>query len=117
MKKILLLCLLTIAFIVGGCSSSEPKSTLTLDSFVKAFTDAGEKVEMDDKPAFQIIDAKDAVMFAIGTSPVKIYRYDSVKDLQAAQKKYSELKDLPVNSNFIISTNNQKAKEIFKNVK
>jgi hypothetical protein len=117
MRKILLLCLLTIAFVIGGCSSSEPKSTLTLDSFIKAYTDAGVTVEPGKKQMFQIVGASDGVYFYMDTYQVKIYEYKTEKDMKEAIKKDEMLKDWPANGRFLLEANYDKAKEIFKNVK
>lgn len=116
MKKVLILFLFAVALV--GCSSSEePKNTLTMDSFIKAFTDAGVAVDPKEKQMYQLVQAVDGVIFYMENHPVKIYEYKTEKDLKNAVKDVDMLTSWPVNGRFLLETNFEKAKEIFKNVK
>ncbi|MEF3309519.1 hypothetical protein PV433_11500 [Paenibacillus sp. GYB004] len=67
MKKWIGLGFLLITIMVfSGCSSSEPKSNLTLDTFIKAYTDAGVKVDPNKKQIAQTVGAKNGVIFLYG---------------------------------------------------
>jgi len=110
--------LLAIVLVFSGCSTSEqPKNSLTLDTFIKAYTDAGVKVDPNEKQMYQMAGAEDGVIFYMDNMPVKIYKYKSEKDLKDAVKKDEMLKDWPSNGNFLLETNSEKAKEIFGKVK
>ncbi|TNJ68229.1 hypothetical protein FE784_00785 [Paenibacillus hemerocallicola] len=117
MRKLFLLCLLTAVFVVGGCSSSEPKSTLTLDSFIKAYTDAGVTVDPSKKQQYQMAEAINGVIFYMDNQPIKIYEYRTEKDMKDAVKKDEMLKNWPSNGRFLLEANYEKAKEIFNSVK
>lgn len=120
MKKFiyLLLCL-TIALTVAGCGSTSTSTgkTLKMADFTQAYTDAGVKVDTNEKQAFSMVYAKDGVIFYMDNDPVKIYEYSSTKELDKAKKDFVFVNDWLVNGLFALETDNDKAKEIFKNVK
>jgi 3D (Asp-Asp-Asp) domain-containing protein len=128
MKRILF-CILLLASLVGlsACSSGSDKSDeRTLDTFITSFSDSGEKITTDgtkegidksEKPQSEVIAAKDGVIFYLGNSPVKIYEYESEKDLKKARDNFPLTKDWPSNGKFLLESNNDKAKDIFNNVK
>jgi methionyl-tRNA formyltransferase len=88
-----------------------------LDSFIKAYTDAGVTVDRKEKQMYQMVQAVDGVIFYMENQPVKIYEYKTEKDLENAVKKDERLKSWLSNGRFLLETNHEKAKEIFKNVK
>jgi hypothetical protein len=88
-----------------------------LDKFIKAYTDAGVTVDPKEKPIAASVGAKDGIIFYMGTSPVKIYEYESVKKMQDAFKDFPETKEFPNKDRFLLVTQKDEAKEIFNNVK
>ena len=88
-----------------------------MDDFIKAYTDSGVNVDPSKKQLYQMIGAEDGVYFYMDNEPVKVYKYKSEKELKDAVKSNPILKDWPTNANFVLETNNEKAKEIFKSVK
>ena len=95
-------------------SNSENTVEMTLDLYVKKFEDAGQTVKVEDrKPYYEMVGAKDGIMFYLGNSPVKIYQYESVEALEAAKQQYAILADMSQNGVFILDSNNETAKEIF----
>ena len=95
-------------------NASENADEMTLDLYVKKFQDSGETIKLEErKPYYEMVGAKDGIMFYLGNSPVKIYQYESVEALEAAKQQYAALVDMTQNGVFILDTNNETAKEIF----
>lgn len=117
MKKLLTI-LLVLSLIIGvtACSGGD-KSTATLGTFIKAYTDAGVKVDAKEKPVFAMIGAKDGVIFYMDEEKTVIYEYSSEKELKKNKEDNSLIKDWPSNGRFLLETKNQKAIEIFNSVK
>ncbi|TVX94364.1 hypothetical protein [Paenibacillus agilis] len=119
MKKhtvLILLVVLSVLFV--GCSSKETKeSNVTMDDFIKAYTDQGIEVNKEDKPIFSLIQAKDGVIFYVENSKTAIYEYASEDELNEATKDNALTKDWAKNGRFLLESKNEKANEIFKNVK
>ncbi|MEK4854787.1 hypothetical protein NST04_33465 [Paenibacillus sp. FSL H7-0756] len=131
MKKfwsgLLIVCLLLV---FSGCSSSNETDDLTMDKFIEAFNNSGEDissgmssdekdfVDKEKKPMYQMIGAKDGVIFDIGKDVVKLYEYESNAKIKKAVKSFDPLmEDWPIRGKFILETHNEKAIEIFNNVK
>lgn len=95
-------------------NASENADEMTLDLYVKKFQDSGETIKLEErKPYYEMVGAKDGIMFYLGNAPVKIYQYESVEALEAAKQQYTTLADMTQNGVFILDTNNETAKEIF----
>lgn len=105
---------------VLGCGSTAGK-TLKMEDFTKAFSDAGINVDAEKTPIFLLIHAKDGVGFSMvenNKAKIVIYEYASKKDLDQAEKDFvTTMKDWPVNGLFVLESSDDKAAEIFKNVK
>ena len=89
----------------------------TLADFIQAFQDQGVEVDLNEKPFFQMIGAKDGIIFYMENSPVKVYEFDSVKNLKKVQSEDDMIKDWPTNGRFLLETRKQEAIQIFENVK
>ena len=119
MKRTLFLLTLMV-LVIAGCSSSDSssgESQLTLQDFIKAYQDQGVEVDPSEKPLFEMLGAKDGVIFYMENSPVKIYEFDSVKSLKKAVSEDGMIKDWPQNGRFLLETKKQEAIQIFENVK
>ncbi|MEK4977208.1 hypothetical protein [Bacillus sp. FSL K6-6540] len=108
---VLLLLLVTVV----GCGSGENKD-LTLEKFIKAYQDEGIEVDPEKKPVYNMINAKDGVIFTIDRDKVAIYEYASEKDLDKNMKDNDLIKDWPRNGRFLLESDNGQANEIFKSV-
>lgn len=131
MKKILVLSCAAV-FLVA-CSDSDPKnssdssnpivekesskSKLTIESFKQAYENEGITVDSNEKPLYDMIKAKDGVIFYQDQKPVKIYEFESENAIKEAKKNNEFIKDWPENGNFVLETSNEKAIEIFNSVK
>ncbi|MGX4583369.1 hypothetical protein [Paenibacillus chitinolyticus] len=110
--------LLSAVMLFAGCSSESKGSDMTLDKFVKAYTDAGVKEAQDKKqPMFAMVGAEDGLIFDMDNKKVAIYQYPSEKALKEVKSKNEIAKDWPANGRFLLETNYAKAKEIFESVK
>lgn len=122
MKKSLGLFAVVMLLLVAvvGCGSAEAETEnkdLTLDNIIKAYQDAGVEVDPEEKPALQMINAKDGVIFYIDKQKVAIYEYASKKDLDTAVSTFEPMKDWPSKGLFVLESKNSKAAEIFEGVK
>ncbi|MBY9078309.1 hypothetical protein KIH86_17635 [Paenibacillus sp. HN-1] len=131
MKKFIM-CLIAVSMLaIAGCSSSgNEASDLTMDKIIQAFNNSGEDVytgipsekkegvDINKKPQYAAIKAKDGIMFNLGLSSVKIYEYKSSDDLKKAMDKYGDIfEGDSIKGRFLLETNNERAKEIFKSIK
>lgn len=106
----------------GSTGTSSPvRKDLTMADFIKTFADAGIKEDAEKKPFFTMIGAKDGVGFGTDENPkakIVIYEYNSNKDLDQAKKDFvNVMKDWPINGMFVLESSDDKASEIFKNLK
>lgn len=114
MRKLLLLFFATLFLVACGASDD---SNITMDSFKQAFENEGITVDTAEKPLFQMINAKDGVIFYNQENVVKIYQFESSKDLKAAKDANTFMIDWPENGLFTLETSDSKAIEIFNGVK
>ncbi|BFH11181.1 hypothetical protein P4K96_27460 [Bacillus cereus] len=117
-KHTLLIFLVVLSVLIVGCSSKgADESSLTLDDFVKAYTDQGVEVDKEEKPMFSMIKAKDGIIFQVDGSKTAIYEYASESDLNDAIKDFPQAKDWTKNGRFLLEAKNEKAIDIFNKVK
>lgn len=121
MKKTwgILIALVVLLVAVVGCSSAEAENKdLTLDKFIEAYQDEGIEVDPAEKPIFQMIEAKDGVIFYVDKQKVAIYEYASNKDAKKAKSDAGDMmKDWHISGSFLLETSNEKAIQIFESVK
>lgn len=114
MKKILILFFATI--FLAACGDTE-ESKVTMDSIKQAFEEEGITVDTAEKPLFEMINAKDGIIFYNQENVVKIYQFESSKDLKEAKDSNELMKEWPENGSFILETSDEQAIEIFNNLK
>ena len=114
-KRISVLLLVGIVAVLAfsGCKKEEVKDERTLSDIVKAYTDEGIEVDLNEKPFYDMIGAKDGVIFKVDNSSVKIYEYASISDLNKAVKENEMMKDWPTKGKFVLESSKDKAIEIF----
>lgn len=109
MKKILfILSLILVVLSLSACNKAD-ESELT--DFILAFETEGYAIDIDEKPLFGFIQAKDGVLFYIDNEKVAIYEYASSKDLEKSGFDFDA-----VNGRFGLESNSAKAQEIFNSV-
>lgn len=105
----------------GNANSKKDNSTnedkRTMEEFVKAYQDNGCNIDLNEKPFFTMIGASDGIIFYLDNSPVKIYKYNSESSYNEAKKNNGLLENWERNGLFVLETNSEKAKEIFKTIK
>ncbi|REK71502.1 hypothetical protein [Paenibacillus paeoniae] len=117
MKKVIMCMLLLAMVVVSACSNGgdSKKDERTLQDFISVYVEAGVEVDPNEKPFFEMIKAKDGVIFNMDGSPVKIYEYESTDKLNDSLKE-SGFSEWPTNGRFALETNNDAAADVFKNV-
>ena len=104
-------------FLVACSDKEESMSELTMQSFIEAYEAEGVEIDPEEKPFFSIINAKDGVIFYMDDQPVKIYEYSTAKDIDSGIEALPDVSEWDKNGRFVLETSNEKAKEIFHNVK
>lgn len=97
-------------------SSKDDSDKRTMEEFVQKFKDEGCEIDLNEKPLYSFIGASDGVIFYLNNSPVKIYKYNSEKSYSEAKKDNAMLENCEKNGLFVLDTNSEKAKEIFKQI-
>ena len=89
-----------------------------LDGAVKAFADAGVKIDSENRPASKSIYAETGVMFNMADgAQVQIFQFANEEDLAAGIEVMPELKDAPKKGLLVLVTTSEEAKEIFASAK
>lgn len=114
LKKIMYLTALCLLLV--GCSSTGEESKLTMDSFIKAFESEGIEVDSKEKPLYDLIGAKDGIIFYNDGNPVNIYEFENEKAISKAEEVLPVVKDWERNGLFVLETSHTPSKEIFKGV-
>lgn len=117
MKKKIILLFTCLLFLICVACSNKKNDERTLTDFTKAYQDNGVEITGEDKPYFSMIGAEDGTLFYIDQSVVKIYMYSDEDALKKAQDDYSDvITGWDTNGKFLLETNNEQAKEIFKEI-
>lgn len=88
----------------------------TMEEFVQKFKDNGCDIDLNKKPLFAMIDAIDGVIFDIDNDVVKIYKYSNEENYNNAKNIYSFMETFEKNGLFVLETNNERAKQIFREI-
>lgn len=119
MKQYFMLVALLFVLVLAACSSDSSGSSkeLTMQDFITAFENEGVEVDDSEKPFYDMIKAKDGIIFYIDGSPVKIYEYATVKAIKDGEEALPIVSEWDKNGRFVLETSNEKAIEIFNSVK
>jgi thioredoxin-related protein len=110
MKKIIGF-MIIIMLILSGCG--EEKDDRSIKDLNDVFLKNDIRIDFNEKPYYDMIGAKDGVIFYMDNSKVAIYQYESKKDLENAKKEYDYIKEWESNGKFLIETSNPEALKIF----
>lgn len=108
MKKVLFVSFSIIILVsLIACNTSD----LELSDFAQAYIDAGYEVDLEEKPLYGFIRAKDGFIFYIDGDKVAIYEYKSSNDLKKADFDFDA-----VNGRFGLESISEDAIRIFNGV-
>lgn len=116
MKRYLFIIVTVVcALALVGCGSK--KDERTMGDIITAFTDNGVNVDSEEKPLFELIGAKDGVIFKIDDEIVKIYEFETEKALREAKEENTEMMgNWPSNGKFLLESYSEKGTEIFNGI-
>lgn len=117
MKRLLSAILIASLICFVGCGNNDER---VLNDFITIFSSKVEGIDPDKKPLFSMIGAVDGVIFYSDREPVKIYEYASEDALEKAKEEFSIINDtneFEQNGKFLIETNSNEMKQIFREVK
>ena len=101
-----------VSIFLTACSSK-----FTLEKAIEQYEKYGVDVSEKQKPYYQMIGAKDGVMFYMGGDVVKIYEFASEADYQKGIKILKAMKKYPKKDLVVLDTDSKGAKEVFKKIK
>ena len=113
MKKYIAVLLAFVLTLSMAACSSGSKDKRTLETFKKAYTDAGMVLENEDVPLFKMIGAKDGILFYTDGQKVAVYEFETEKAL----KDSALISGWPANGRFALETSNAEAITVFNGVK
>lgn len=113
MRKYIAIFLALILILSLAACSSGSKDDRTLETFKKAYTEAGVVLENEDVSLFEMIGAKDGILFYIDGQKVAIYEFKT----EEALKDSALIANWPTNGRFSLETSNEEAITIFNGVK
>lgn len=100
-----------------ACGSDASNDDRTLEDMIQVYENEGIEIDRAEKPIFEMIEARDGIIFKMDGNKVAIYEYDSTKALNDAKEKYDLMMDGNLdNGRFSLETNNEQAKEIFTSI-
>jgi hypothetical protein len=110
-KRIVALFVILSVFLTA-CSSK-----FTLQKAIKEYQKYGVEVSEKQKPYYQMVGAKDGVMFYMGGYVVKLYEFASEADYQKGLKILKAMKKYPKKDLVVLDTDSKGAKEVFNKIK
>ena len=116
-RKIAVVVLVVLVITVLAACGGGAKDGRTLEDFKSAYVDAGHSLKDESAPLFQMINAKDGILFYVDNHIVKIYEYSDEKALDDAIKSNAMLKDFARNGKFLCEGSDDALIEIFAAVK
>jgi len=116
MKKFLMLVMLLVVTL-AGCSNEtkEQEVGFTLKSAVRAFENEGALIDLNKRPMYDLVNAKDGVIFYHDNELVKLYEFESEAAYEKGVEELSILGTFPKRELVVIETNSGKCIEIFNN--
>jgi len=108
---IIIALVIAIALLINSNSNN-----ISMQDAISKFKDAGITVNLEEKPYFSMVGAKDGEMFYLDKSPVKLYEFKDKKSYTKALKDFSILESMPKKGLIVIDTNSDKALEIFNSI-
>ena len=88
----------------------------TLENAIKKYKEKGIKAEKET-PSYEAIFAKNGVIFYIGDEPVKIYEFENEEMFEAGSEALAGLRDMPRKGLLVLETANERAIEIFNELR
>ena len=118
-KKIVILIVFSIFIILLASIilfKNNNYDNISMQDAISKFKESGINVNLEEKPYFSMIGAKDGEMFYLDNSPVKLYEFKDEKSYKQALKNFSTLEQMPKKGLVVIDTNSSKALEIFNSL-
>ena len=107
------LTVMSFIFLSGIFASQAPiDDERTLETFISAYKEAGIVLKDEDVPFFQLIGAKNGIIFYIYGQKAAIYEFETENVL----KSKALISNWPSNGKFALETSHEEAIEIFNNV-
>lgn len=113
---IIIIFLIFIIFVASIIFINSNSNNISIQDAISKFKEAGINVNLEEKPYFSMIGAKDGEMFYLDNSPVKLYEFKDKKSYKQALKNFSTLENMPQKGLVVIDTNSSKALEIFNSL-
>jgi|GEM_PF-1002827 len=115
MKK-LLLTIVLLLIVISGCSNEFENTEVgfTLRSAINAFENEGAEIDLSTKPMYELVNAKDGVLFYHDDELVKLYEFESEQAYEEGVEGLSILGTFPKRDLVVIETDSDRCIEIFE---
>ena len=106
-----------LALAISGCSNdtSDSEAGFTLKSAIRAFENEGAIIDLNQRPMYELVNAKDGVIFYHNNELIKLYEFESEAAYEKGVEDLSILGTFPKRELVVIETDSSKCIEIFNN--
>jgi len=105
-----------VLFLLVGCENKTRPSDFgfTLSTAMRAFYDAGADINEDQRPLYELVNARDGAIFYLDNDLVRIYEFEDEKAYEKGVEDLTILGTFPKRELLVIETQSEKAIEIFQ---
>ncbi|MCL1949115.1 MAG: hypothetical protein FWF59_05240 [Turicibacter sp.] len=108
--------LFTVLLALGGCANKTRPSDFgfTLNVALRAFHEAGADINLDKRPLYELVNARDGAIFYFENDLVRIYEFENEAAYEKGVKELTILGTFPKRELLVIETLSDTAIEIFE---
>jgi len=88
----------------------------TLSTAMRAFYDEGADINEDQRPLYELVNAKDGAIFYLDNDLVRIYEFENEAAYEKGVEELTILGTFPKRELLVIETQSERAIEIFQTV-
>lgn len=116
MKKFLLIFLGAALFVMTACANeTKPlENGFNLQSAIRAFQKEGIEIDFEKRPLYELVNARDGVIFYYDDEVVRLYEFENETTYQKGIDHLSILQIFPKRELVVIETHSQKAIDLFR---
>lgn len=115
MKKFTFILIASLLFLTGCGNKTRPSDFgFTLNTAVRAFYDAGADINEDQRPLYELVNARDGAIFYFENDLVRIYEFENEEAYEKGVKELTILGTFPKRELLVIETKSEAAIEIFE---
>lgn len=113
-KRNLTLILLSLLLVACGNKTRPSDFGFTLSVAMRAFYDEGADINEDQRPLYELVNARDGAIFYLENELVRIYEFEDESAYEKGVEELTILGTFPKRELLVIETQSQRAIEIFE---